>query len=59
MTGRQKGDQGQLFYEFRLGDGVPEVIWCGRSMLHSICPGFAVNLRLTIRQTGRPSIDPN
>jgi hypothetical protein len=24
MMGRLKGDQGQLFYEFRLGDAVPE-----------------------------------
>ena len=24
MMGRLKSDQGQLFYEFRLGDAVPE-----------------------------------
>jgi hypothetical protein len=24
MMGRLKGDQGQLFYEFHLGDAVPE-----------------------------------
>lgn len=27
--GRLKSDQGQLFYEFRPGDAVPEYIWCG------------------------------
>ena len=27
MMGRLKSDQGQLFYEFRLGDAVPQIIW--------------------------------
>jgi hypothetical protein len=31
MMGRLKSDQGQLFYEFHLGDAVPEDHWCGRS----------------------------
>jgi hypothetical protein len=48
MMGRLKSDQGQLFYEFHLGDAVPEDIWCARSTLRSICPGFAANLLLII-----------
>ena len=32
MMGRLKSDQGQLFYEFHLGDAVPEDLWCGRSI---------------------------
>src|ERR1700730_2233737 len=48
MMGRLKNDQGQLFYEFRLSEAVPEDLWRGRSML--LCPGFLANLRLTIRQ---------
>ena len=43
MMGRLKSDQGQLFYEFHLGDAVLKIIWCGRSTLLLICPGFAVN----------------
>jgi hypothetical protein len=27
----------------------PKIIWCGRSMLLSIYPGFAANLHLIIR----------
>jgi hypothetical protein len=55
MMGRLKSDQGQLFYEFHLGDAVPEdhlvkIIWYGRSTLHSICPGFVANLHLIIRR---------
>ena len=49
MMGRLKSDQGQLFYEFRLGDAIPKIIWCGRSMLLSICPGSAANLHPIIR----------
>jgi hypothetical protein len=41
MMGRVKSDQGQLFYE--LATRFPKIIWCGRSTLLSICPGFAVN----------------
>ncbi len=39
MMGRLKRDQGQLFYEFRLGDAVPEdhlvrkIDTCSRSVL--------------------------
>ncbi|MEH2527122.1 hypothetical protein V1288_005031 [Bradyrhizobium sp. AZCC 2176] len=50
MMGRLKSDQGQLFYEFHLGDAVPEDHWCGRSMPRSIYPGFGANLHLTIRR---------
>jgi hypothetical protein len=49
MMGRLKSDQGQLFYEFHLGDAVPEDHLVRRSMLHSIYPGFGVSLRPTIR----------
>jgi hypothetical protein len=50
MMGRQKSDQGQLFYEFHLGDAYPKIIWYGRSTPPSICPGFAANLHLIIRR---------
>jgi hypothetical protein len=50
MMGRLKSEQGQLFYQFHLGDAVPGIIWYARSMLLSICPGFAANWRLTIRR---------
>ena len=44
MMGRLKSDQRQLFYEFLiLAMRYPKIIWCGRSTLLSICPGFAVN----------------
>jgi hypothetical protein len=49
MMGRLKNDQGQLFYEFRLGDAVQRIIWCGRLTLRSIYLGFEVRLRPTIR----------
>jgi hypothetical protein len=52
MMGRLKSDQGQLFYEFHLGDAVPTIIWCGRSTLLSIFPGFAANLHLISRPWG-------
>ena len=58
MMGRLKSDQGQLFYEFHLGDAVPEdhlvrkidaaldLSWL-RGELAPHC--FAVNLHLIIR----------
>jgi hypothetical protein len=59
MMGRLKSDQGQLFYEFHLGDAIPEAIWCGRSTLLSIFPGFAANLHLIIHPwVARRSIRP-
>ena len=48
MMGRLKSDQGQLFYEFHLGDAIPED-QCGRSMLLSIFRGFTASLHLIIR----------
>jgi hypothetical protein len=51
MMGRQKSDQGQLFYEFHLGDAVPEDHLVRRiDTALSICPGFAANLHLIIRR---------
>jgi hypothetical protein len=49
MMGRLKSDQGQLFYELILATRFLKIIWCGRSMLHSIYPGFVVNWHPTIR----------
>ena len=49
MMGRLKSDQGQLFYEFRLGDAVPEDHLARKIALLSICPGPALNLHLIIR----------
>jgi len=58
MMGRLKSDQGQLFYEFHLGDAVPEdhlvrkidtaldLSWLRREL----APHYS--------STGRPSIDP-
>ena len=58
MMGRLKSDQGQLFYEFRLGDAVPEdhlvrkidtaldLSWLGGEL----APHYS--------SMGRPSIDP-
>jgi hypothetical protein len=43
MMGRLKGGQAQLFYQFELTTRFLKIIWCGRSMLLSICPGFAAN----------------
>ena len=43
MMGRLKSDQGQLFYEFHLGDAVPEDHLVRKIDSLSICPGFAVN----------------
>ena len=45
MIGRLKSDQGQLFYEFHLGEAVRKIIWYGRSSLLLICHGCATNLR--------------
>jgi transposase len=58
MMGRLKSDQGQLFYEFRLGDAVPEDHLVRKidaaldlSWLHSeLAPHYS--------SMGRPSIDP-
>jgi hypothetical protein len=42
---------------FILATRFPKIIWCGRSTLLSICPGFAVNCS-SLFVDGRPSIDP-
>ena len=31
MMGRQRGDQAKLFYEFRLDDRIPKLIFCAGS----------------------------
>ena len=51
MMGCLKSDQGQLFYEFHPATRFPKITWCGRSMLLSIFPGYAVNLHLIIRRS--------
>jgi hypothetical protein len=33
MMGRLKSDQGQLFYEFCLGEAFPKITWYGRTDL--------------------------
>jgi hypothetical protein len=43
MMGRLKSDQRQLFTSFSLATRFPKIIWCGRTMQLSICPGYAVN----------------
>jgi hypothetical protein len=50
MMGRLKSDQGQLFYEFHLGEAVRKIIWYGRSTLLLICHGCATNLRRIIHR---------
>jgi hypothetical protein len=49
MMGRLNSDQGQLFYEFRSGDAVPEDHMVRKITLLSICPGSAANLHPIIR----------
>src|SRR5437660_10416813 len=58
MMGRLKSDQGQLFYEFRLGDAVPE-----DHLVRTIDTALDLSwLRSELAphysSTGRPSIDP-
>ena len=58
MMGRLKSDQGQLFYEFRLGDAVPE-----DHLVRKIDAGLDLSwLRSELAphysSMGRPSIDP-
>ena len=58
MMGRLKSDQGQLFYEFRLGDAVPE-----DHLVRKIDTGLDLTwLRSELAphysSMGRPSIDP-
>ena len=37
----------------------PKIIWCGRSTLLSICPGFVASFAPHYSSMGRPSIDPD
>lgn len=52
MMGRQKSDQRQLFYEFRLSDAVPDDHLVRKIDGALDLSGFAVNLHLTIRRWG-------
>ena len=56
MMGRLKSDQGQLFYEFHLGDASPKIIWCGRSTLLDLS-WLRSELAPHYSSMGRPSID--
>jgi transposase len=69
MMGRLKGDQGQLFYEFHLGDAVPEDHMVRKidaaldlSWLRSeLTPHYSESQSLfgrALDSIGRPSIDP-
>lgn len=49
MMGRLKTDQVNCSTSFISATRSPKIIWCGRSTLLSICPGFAANLLLIIR----------
>jgi hypothetical protein len=57
MMGRLKSEQGQLFYQFQLGDAVPEDHLVRAIDRCSICPGFAASLhRIIHRWVARRSI---
>ena len=59
MMGRQKSDQGRLFYEFHLGDAVPrgrsnlaKSLICGRSsMVERQLPNLIRSVFTTLRET--------
>ena len=58
MMGRLKSEQGQLFYEFRLGDAVPEDRLV-RKIDAALDPSWLRSeLAPHYSSTGRPSIDP-
>jgi hypothetical protein len=50
MMGRLKSDQGQLFYEFHLGDAVPEDHLVRQIDAALDLSWLAANLHLTIRR---------
>ena len=55
MMGRQKNDQGQLFYSFHLDEaGAGRIISCARSPPFSICRGFTPSWRPTIPRSAGP-----
>ena len=58
MMGRLKNDQGQLFYEFRLGDAVPEDHLVRKIDAALDLSWLRSELAPYYSSTGRPSIDP-
>jgi hypothetical protein len=58
MMGRLKSDQGQLFYEFRLGDAVPEDHMVRKIDTALDLSWLRSELAPHYSSIGRPSIDP-
>src|SRR5437763_16429065 len=58
MMGRLKSDQGQLFYEFHLGDAVPEDHLVRKIDAALDLSWLSSELAPHYSSTGRPSIDP-
>ena len=58
MMGRLKSDQGQLFYEFRLGDAVPEDHLVRKIDTALDLSWLRSELGPHYSSMGRPSIDP-
>ena len=58
MMGRLKSDQGQLFYEFRLGDAVPEDHLVRKIDAALDLSWLRSELASHYASMGRPSIDP-
>ena len=58
MMGRLKSDQGQLFYEFRLGDAVPEDHMVRKIDTALDLSWLRSELAPHYSSMGRPSIDP-
>jgi transposase len=58
MMGRLKSDQGQLFYEFRLGDAVPEDHLVRKIDTALDLSWLRSDLAPHYPSMGRPSIDP-
>ena len=58
MMGRLKSDQGQLFYEFHLGDAVPEDHLVRKIDAALDLSWLRGELAPHYSSTGRPSIDP-
>jgi hypothetical protein len=59
MMGRLKSDQGQLFYEFRLGDGVPEDHLVRKINADLDLSWLRGELAPHYSSMGRPSINPD
>ena len=58
MMGRLKSDQGQLFYEFRLGDAVPDDHLVRKIDAALDLSWLRTELAPHYSSMGRPSIDP-